>query len=203
MNKALRTLASGVLLLGLGHGRESVDARSANPCQPLIDDSRFRLRKLRNEIDETNKLESIDCGRSLDCLEKARENRAQRGRELKKEETRWTRKIRDCQAEVERGSADTVAPAAGPTSVPPGDSVTAGVMEELRRLDDEIARQQKVVESPQSGFGGPARSPEEKEAELLKLQRLIDKRHQTFETLRMLMEGQKRAAEPAEETPTP
>jgi hypothetical protein len=76
------------------------DKKSGDPCQSMIDQSRSRIRMMQNAAAEKNKTERINCGRSLECLKSADANAAQRAREIRDEDTRLTRQIRDCETEA-------------------------------------------------------------------------------------------------------
>ena len=86
------------------------DERSSNGgdnCQGMVDAARQRIREMQNNAAERYRVERSNCGRDLGCLNRAKENAAQRGREINEEQARLTRQIRDCQAAAKNRSRST------------------------------------------------------------------------------------------------
>jgi len=84
------------------------DWRPPDRCQGMVENSRDSLRRIKSQEQETYRLERTRCGGSLECLERAKENAAERSRQIRIAEAGNTREIRDCQidAAIPRDSAD-------------------------------------------------------------------------------------------------
>jgi len=69
-------------------------------CQPIVDEGRARIRLLYQRAEESYMDERKACGRDLDCMKRAKDGAAQRGREISMEQARIDRQIKDCAASL-------------------------------------------------------------------------------------------------------